>query len=163
MIDGEFYSVEAAAKHAAEWCKKHPAWMRICDLEDTARYYVQWQELDERKREFWGSEHAYNEWASKRQKVKTGFISGKGEFFADILDVPRWHNSMMVFCVGVKAAQELRDGRVKAWLSASQPWDVFYFSLPNFASNRKQLLRRWGVTSPPQTDQMERASCISRK
>lgn len=111
MADGEFYSVEQASKHAVEWCKKHPAWLRICDLGNTDCYYVQWAELSDRERERWGSEYAYNEFATKRQKVKTGHVSGKGEFFSDILDVPRWHNSMMVFCVGAKAAQELRNTR----------------------------------------------------
>lgn len=112
MSDGEFYSVEQAAMHAVEWCKKHPAWVRICDLGDTSVYYVQWNELSDSDRKSWGTEYAYNEFATKRQKVKTGFISGKGEFFSDALDVPRWHNLMMVFCVGRKAAQELRDNRV---------------------------------------------------
>lgn len=114
MTDSDFYSVEQASKHASEWCKKHPAWMRICDLDDTDCYYVQWNELSERERNYWGSEDAYNELATKRQKVKTGHISGKGEFFSDILDVPRWHNSMMVFCVGVKASRELRVRRALA-------------------------------------------------
>lgn len=95
-------------------CKKHPAWLRICDMDDTNCYYVQWAELSDRERNSWGSEYAYNEWATKRKKVKTGFISGKGEFFFDILDVPRWHNSMMVFCVGVKAALEIRNAKIIA-------------------------------------------------
>lgn len=114
MASNDFYSVEQASEHAAEWCKKHPAWVRICDLGDTKGYYVQWDELSDRDRESWGSEYAYNEFATKRQKVKTGHISGKGEFFTDILEVPLWHNSMMVFCVGLKAAQELRNTRVLA-------------------------------------------------
>lgn len=107
----ESYSVELAFKHAMDWCAKHPAWIPICDLDDTNCYYVQWDELSDRERRRWGSEYAYNEFATKRRKVKVGFVSGKGEFFADILDVPRWHNSMMVFCVGVDAAKTFRINR----------------------------------------------------
>lgn len=113
-MSDEFFSVEQASQHAVEWCKSHPAWVRICDLGNTDCYYVQWGELSDRERASWGSEYAYNEFATKRKKVRTGHISGKGEFFEDILDVPRWHNSMMVFCVGIKVAQELRDGRILA-------------------------------------------------
>lgn len=109
---GQCFSVEQASKHALDWCAKNPSWIRICDLEDSNCYYVQWGELSERQRSRWGSEYAYNEFAQKRQKVKTGFISGKGEFFSDILDVPRWHNSMMVFRVGVVSAKQILANRL---------------------------------------------------
>lgn len=110
-VASESYSVEQASKHAMDWCAKHPAWIRICDLDDTNCYYVQWDELSDRERRSWGTEYAYNEFATKRRKVKTGFVSGKGEFFPDILNVPPWHNSMMVFCVGVEAAKKFLANR----------------------------------------------------
>lgn len=30
----KFYSAEQASKHAADWCKRNPAWRRICDIPD---------------------------------------------------------------------------------------------------------------------------------
>lgn len=103
----EHYSVEQASEHAAAWCAKRPAWMRICDLGniDSDQFYVQWHELNKRDQEGWGSECAYREFAIKTRKVEMGHISGKGEFYSSILDVPMWHNTMMVIRVGVKLAR----------------------------------------------------------
>ncbi|WP_314439466.1 hypothetical protein [Massilia timonae] len=107
---GEFFSVEQASQHAAAWCAKHPAWLRICDLGDIDgnQFYVQWHELSARDQKGWGSEYAYNEFAIKAQKVEMGFISGKGEFYSEVLDVPPFHNLMQVIRVGVKTARAVR-------------------------------------------------------
>jgi hypothetical protein len=99
----EYFSPEQAKQQAHKWCSKNPAWLPICDLGDTEQYYVQWDELPEKERQFWGSEYAYDEFGTKRKKVKIGFITGKGEFYSDINKVPLYHNMMMVFKVGVKA------------------------------------------------------------
>lgn len=107
---GEFFSVEQASQHAAEWCAKHPAWLRICDLGDidSNQFYVQWHELSDRDRKGWGSEYAYEEFAIRKSKVEMGFISGKGEFYSNVLDVPMWHNLMQVVRVGVNMARTIR-------------------------------------------------------
>ena len=111
--DGETYSPEQASEHAAHWCAKRPAWVRICDMPEgyCDTLYVQWGELSPAKQVYWGSEYAYNEFASKKCKVPEGFISGKGEFFESVHDVPLFHNLMMVFRIGVKSAAELRAGK----------------------------------------------------
>ncbi len=107
---GEFFSVEQASQHAAAWCAKHPAWLRICDLGDIDcdQFYVQWHELSARDQKDWGSEYAYREFAIRKSKVEMGFISGKGEFYSDVLDVPLFHNLMQVIRVGVKTARVIR-------------------------------------------------------
>jgi hypothetical protein len=100
----EWYSTEDAAKHAAAWCAKRPAWMRVCDMGgiDADQFYVQWHELGKRDQEGWGSKSAYDEFSIKRQKVEMGFISGKGDFYGDILEVPLFHNVMQVIRVGAR-------------------------------------------------------------
>src|SRR4051812_33494276 len=110
MSEREEFSVEQAAKHAAVWCAARPAWMRICDLGDIScdQFYVQWHELSKRDQEGWGSESAYEEFATKRSKVEMGHISGKGEFYADICAVPLFHNTMQVIRVGEKLAREIK-------------------------------------------------------
>ena len=105
---GLTFTCEQAAAHAALWCVRNPAWMRICDLPDTEQYYVQWGELSARAQAGWGSEYGYQEFGIARCKVKTGFITGKGEFFEQVTAVPFGHNTMMVFRVGAKAVASLR-------------------------------------------------------
>lgn len=82
--DGETYTVDDAARHAADYCARHPAWVRICDVPD------------------------YDALARGGPRLKEGVISGKGEFYDSITDVPLFHNSMMVLRVGVEAAKALR-------------------------------------------------------
>lgn len=108
MDEPEQYTPEQAAKHADRWCAKRPAWVPICLLDDTEQYYVQWDELSAKDKEYWGSEFDYDEFAKKRCKIETGFISGKGEFYGDVLQVPLFHNFMMVFRVGTKVAKAIR-------------------------------------------------------
>ncbi len=113
--DGETYTVEQAAKHATAWCTKRPAWLRICDMPPgyCETLYVQWSELSPAKQAFWGSEYGYNEWATKSCKVSSGFVTGKGEFYKSIHEVPLFHNFMTVYRVGVKAAREIRQQKLK--------------------------------------------------
>jgi hypothetical protein len=114
---GEYFSVEQASSHAAEFCRKNPAWLRVCDMPDTEEVsralYVQWDELSKAAQERWGSEYAYDEFARKRCKVKQGVMSGKGEIYGSVLDVPLFHNMMCMYRVGVARAKEWREQRAK--------------------------------------------------
>lgn len=99
----EFYSAEQASKHAADWCKRNPAWRRICDIPDSDALYKTYDEIPKRERAYWdqnGGEECWREAGNAKCKVATGFISGKGEFFDHVLKVPLHHNLMMVFRVG---------------------------------------------------------------
>lgn len=81
--------------------------MRLCDIDNIARYYVQWHELGEKEKHLWGSETAYNEFGIKKPKVKTGFVTDEGRFIDDNCRVPYGHSAMVVK-VGVEAARVLR-------------------------------------------------------
>ncbi len=107
MFKPSLSPAERVSSLAAEWCKKNPAWMRICDLPDTDCYYVQWAELSDRQKADWGSEYAYNEFATKRKKVRSGFVTDEGNFVEDVFDIFSGHDFMMVFRVGIKAAKTL--------------------------------------------------------
>ena len=107
LADVEHFSVEQARQHAKTWCAKHPAWLPICDLDETDQYYVQWGELSKADQEYWMSEGCYNEFATKRCKIETGFMSGKGEFHTDMMSIPFGHNLVMLFRVGTKAARAI--------------------------------------------------------
>jgi hypothetical protein len=99
----EFYSAEQAAQHAADWCKRNPAWRRICDIPNSDALYKSYDEIPKRERAYWdqnGGEECWREVGIAKCKVATGFISGKGEFFDHVLKVPLHHNLMMVFRVG---------------------------------------------------------------
>ena len=106
----ETYSPNQAFERAREWCVKHPAWMRICDLPDgyCDTLYVPFDELSVSKQRYFETAENYREWGHPRCKVKSGFVSGKGEFYDDILSVPGHHNFMMVFRIGAKAANEIQ-------------------------------------------------------
>ncbi len=99
----EFYSVDQASQHAAEWCKRNPAWRRICDIPDISVFEKTYDEIPKRERAYWeknGGEECWREFGAGGTKVPTGFISGKGEFFDHVLKVPLHHNMMMVYRVG---------------------------------------------------------------
>jgi len=102
----ESYTTEQASQHALNWCAKNPKWKRICDIPDSDALYKTWEELPIKVRDSWESRYGYDAKSAWREfgyrpcKVKFGFISGKGEFFRNVLDVPRFHNIMMVFRVG---------------------------------------------------------------
>lgn len=99
----ESYSTEDASRHAVKWCEQHPGWQRICDIPDSSVLYKSWAELPKTIRASWEKNHpsdpegAWLEFGRAPCKVPYGFVSGKGEFYKNVLDVPQFHNSMMVF------------------------------------------------------------------
>jgi len=100
----ETYTAEQASQKALEWCKKHKGWQRICDIENSDSLYKTWDELSERIRKTWieefgksCAESAWKEFGARPCKVPYGFITGKGEFYMDVLQVPRFHNLMTVY------------------------------------------------------------------
>jgi len=102
---GEKYTVKQATQHAFLWCQNNPGWKRICDIENSDSLYFTWDELPKKIRKQWkkhfGSyaKEAWEEFGEKPCKVPYGFITGKGEFYNDVLKVPLNHNLMMVFKV----------------------------------------------------------------
>lgn len=120
-----YYSIEQVLQAVVRWCEKHPAWVPIFLLEDNEsdQYYVQWDELSPTQQAHWQSEYGYDEFATKRCKVKTGQITGDGQYHESGLTIPigRGMNSCMVFCVGRQRADELRD-RAKRFEDAIQEW-----------------------------------------
>jgi hypothetical protein len=124
---GEYFSVEQASAHAAEFCRKRPAWIRVCDMPDTEEVnralYVQWDELSATQQAHWGSEYAYDEFARKRCKVKQGVMTGKGEFYASVLDVPLSHNMMGMYRVGVARARDWAAQRAKERAEEHAKWN----------------------------------------
>ncbi|WP_332237927.1 hypothetical protein [Sporolactobacillus sp. KGMB 08714] len=102
----ETYTIEEAADKALTWCDKHPGWQRIYDIDDTGSLYKTWKELSEKVKKPWiehfgqySAEAAWREFGDAPCKVPYGFITGKGDFFRSIIDVPQFHNVMMVFKV----------------------------------------------------------------
>lgn len=98
---------EEVLDKSLEWCNQHPGWKRMCDIEDTDSLFKTWEELPKRSHDVWisaygeySAEKAWEEFGHKPCKVKYGHVSGKGEFYKDIRDIPLFHNSMMVFKVG---------------------------------------------------------------
>ncbi|MRY42793.1 hypothetical protein [Clostridium beijerinckii] len=103
----EYYSTDEAAQKALEWCDKHEGWKRICDIEDSDSLYKNWDELSDKEKKPWigyygefSAESAWRELEKRPCKVKYGFITGKGEFYNNILKVPKFHNLMQVYKVG---------------------------------------------------------------
>ena len=99
----ESYTTEQAAAAAVSWCQTHPGWQRICDIDNSDKLYKTYSELTKRERLGWdqqGGEPAWREFGYGRCKVPYGFISGLGKFYRCALDVPRFHNLMMVFKTG---------------------------------------------------------------
>ena len=99
----EYFSTEQALKHAIDWCAKHPGWKRICDIPDTSNLYKTWDELSKKERNSWetqygssSAESAWQEFGIRPCKVRTGYISGKGKFYRNALDIPQFHNLMML-------------------------------------------------------------------
>lgn len=97
------FTTEQASNHAKIWCANHRGWQRICDIEDSDALYKTWDELPAKVRKEWeahygnSGEAAWLEFGRKPCKVPNGFITGKGEFYENVLDVPILHNLMMVF------------------------------------------------------------------
>lgn len=99
--DMKQYSPEQAANRAAEWCASNTGWRRICDIDDIAPLYKSWEELGADERSRWNdNKGCWREFGKAPCKVPSGFISGAGVFYSNVLDIPRFHNGMMVFKVG---------------------------------------------------------------
>jgi hypothetical protein len=103
----ETYTPEQASQKAIEWCNANKGWKRICDIEDSDSLYKTFDELPKKVQNYWideygkyNAENAWKEFGESYCKVPTGYVSGKGEFYENVLDVPRHHNLMMVFKVG---------------------------------------------------------------
>ena len=100
----ETYTTEQASQQALLWCQTHRGWQRICDIDNSDSLYKTWPELPQRERNSWikaygphSAESAWQEFGIAPCKVPKGFISGKGEFYKDILQVPHYHNLMTVY------------------------------------------------------------------
>lgn len=100
----ETYTTEQAATHAFLYCQTHKNWHRICDLETTDHLYKTWPELSQRERNQWikaygeySAESAWQEFGTAPCKVPKAYITGKGEFYKDILQVPLSHNLMTIY------------------------------------------------------------------
>lgn len=104
-MEQEYYSTKDAAEKALEWCSNHKGWIRICDLkDDVSTLYKTWEELSERERKTWikqfgetSAKDAWEEFGIAPCKVEYGFISGKGEFYKKVTEVPLYHNLMEVY------------------------------------------------------------------
>jgi hypothetical protein len=102
----EFYSPDQASKHAIKWCQDNPGWERICDIKNSDRLYLTWQDLTKKAKKFWEEEYgrhsaesAWQEFGTAICKVSRGFVTGKGEFYTweNQEQIPFGHNLMMVF------------------------------------------------------------------
>lgn len=105
----ESYTTEQASQHAVEWCKKHKGWKRICDIENSDSLYYNWDEIEKKEKDYWinsfgeySAESAWREFGIAKCKVKKGYITGKGEFYKNILEVPLFHNLMTILKVGAE-------------------------------------------------------------
>jgi len=100
------YTVEQAKLAAEKFCSNNAGWEMICDIEDSDSLYKGWNDMDKKVKAAWrkkygmaGAQDAWESLADKPCKVPYKFISGAGEVYDSILDVPAFHNSMMIFKV----------------------------------------------------------------
>lgn len=105
----ETYTTDEAAEQALAFCKANKGWKRICDLKDSDALYKTWDELPKKIRKAWVDEcgeesapSAWKEFGDAYCKVPKGYITGKGEFYENVLEVPLSHNLMAVYKVGNK-------------------------------------------------------------
>lgn len=83
------------------WCSQRQTWTPICDIPNSEIYYVQYEELSDRKKLEWHDKENYDLCAHKEQKCKTGFIGQNGKFYKTIVDVcEAKQDFMMVFQTG---------------------------------------------------------------
>lgn len=85
---------KTASQKALDWCKENKGWKRICDIEDISIYDKKWEDLLKCEQREWidyySEETAKDHWEEcclDKCLVKTGFITDKGIFFDNILDV----------------------------------------------------------------------------
>jgi len=103
-----YYSPEQAALQAKKFCEENQGWKRICDIPDSDKFYMIWDELPEKTKKYWieeyGRHHAKNAWlefGEAKCKVPFGHVSGKGKFYPNytFAKAPLGENGMMVFKV----------------------------------------------------------------
>lgn len=103
MDVAESYTTDQAANKAKEWCQSNPGWERVCDIEDSDALYVSYNELSKKEKKGWedqypfDAEDAWAEFGTAKCKVPYGFITGKGEFYNEVISVPHGHQLMLVF------------------------------------------------------------------
>lgn len=95
-------------KKGEAYCKKHPAWEMICNIEDSDSLYYTWDDLTKREKNLWirdfgkySAKDAWEEFGIAKCKVPTGFVADDGKFYKSIMDLKN-KNFMMVFKIGVK-------------------------------------------------------------
>jgi len=99
------FTAAQASEHALIWCDQHSGWQRICDIENIDNLYKTWEELSQMTQKRWAlrypscAKDAWEEYGSTPCKVACGYVTGKGEFYSDSLDVPTNHNMMTVYKV----------------------------------------------------------------
>ena len=105
MKTEETFGTDQAAEKALIWCENHKGWKRICDIKDSDSLYKKWVDLTKEEKYPWvrdfgiSADSVWNDNKGDTCKVPYGFISGEGEFYKDILQVPLFHNLMMIFKV----------------------------------------------------------------
>ncbi len=115
------FTVADAKRHAEAFCHRNPTWRMICDLDEADYSPLPWSMLPREERRHWlrryGSS-APEAWAefgtNKPMPYRMGYVSGAGEFFNDVLDVPRFHNLMTVVEVGGERGAYRRNRKQEA-------------------------------------------------
>lgn len=113
------FTTDDASRHAQLWCSRNLSWSRICDVDERA-YVVSWSDLPGLTRRRFcvryrchSDDHGravFDEFGPKPLRFRFGFISGAGEFFASVCDVPISHNLMMVIQTNGPAGLYWRGG-----------------------------------------------------
>ncbi len=95
-------NIHKAKEQARNWCVKNIGWKPICDMEESDSMYQQWEELPKAERMSWigrygrDAKSAFEEFAIKRCKTKTGYIGEDGSLHGTM---PVGQCGMMVFLV----------------------------------------------------------------
>jgi len=93
------YTLQEASAKATAFCTENAGWIKVCDMPETFNPYKSWKELTAKARKHWGTIEVWRDCATEEPKYPYGFISGAGEFFGSVLDVPPHHQHMMVWKV----------------------------------------------------------------
>lgn len=82
-MDNQIKTIEVAK----EWCAKKQTWTPICDIPNSDIYYVEYEELSDKKKLEWHDKENYDLCAHKEEKCKIGFIGQNGKFYNTINEV----------------------------------------------------------------------------
>lgn len=147
------FSMESVTAAVAAWCARRPTWISIADMPSgmSRDIYVQWHELKPFEKKYWESEYGYNEYAPKKCKVKSGFITGDGTFHETFNDIQPRQNFCMVFAIGREQVEAIRAKQlqyttaVQTWLSQNPEW----MCSRDFSSKGYALMsEQWGELTP---------------